>query len=105
MTELLASPIHVAVSAAVLAAVVIAAALVVTSRAIARAAAAERQLAALYAEIETAIGQWIDRSSGGGWRDQVSAELKRLAAASPRATGDGGTGTGSIGTAVQALDA
>jgi hypothetical protein len=102
MTELLAPP---TLAAAIVAAVAIASAIVVTNRAMTRATAAQRQLAALYAEIETAIGSRIDRSSGRRWRDQVSSELKRLAVASAGATGRDEAGAEWIAIAVRALGA
>jgi hypothetical protein len=80
MIELTISPAIVVVATVAAVAVVLAA--VVARRAKVRAAGVERRLAGLYAEIEKAIGSRIDRGVGGGWRDQVSVELKRLAASS-----------------------
>jgi hypothetical protein len=81
MTEVVASPSLAAIAAAIPAAIAIASAIVVTGRARVRAAAAERRLTTLYAEIATAIGSGIDCSTAGRSRDQVSAELKRVIAA------------------------
>ncbi|MGF3024730.1 hypothetical protein ACQVP2_18140 [Methylobacterium aquaticum] len=85
----LASPITVVALAAGLALAVIGVALVLVRRARAQARKAERRLGALFAEIDAALGERIDRSSGGSWRDQVGQGLRRLTAeASARMTGD-----------------
>jgi hypothetical protein len=80
MIELTISPAIVVVTT--VAVVAVGFATVVARRATVRATAVERRLAGLYSEIEKAIGNRIDRGMGGGWRDQVSGELKRLAASS-----------------------
>jgi hypothetical protein len=102
MTELFAASGPVALAALIVAAIAIVSAIVATSRAAMRAAAAEGRLKALCTEIEAAIGNRIDWSAGRRWRDQVSAELKRIAGS--RAAGPCEAGADWIATAGRAID-
>jgi hypothetical protein len=104
MTDFLTPPALIAFGAVILAAVAVLSAVMLARRAATRAVAAERRLSALYSEIEAAIGDRIDRSAGGGWRDQVSASLKRLATVTSNPSGRGDTTTDWMSTAVRALD-
>ena len=72
----------------------------------ARALRAERRLAALYADIEAAIGERIGTETGSSWRDQVSRGLERLAseAASARMQDAAGGEPNWLETASRALD-
>lgn len=104
MTEFLAQPVLIAISALVFAVVASLSAAMIARRAATRAAAAERRLNALYAEIEAAIGDRIERSAGGRWRDDVSEALRRLASARFGAASPGHPGDDWTTIAVRALD-
>jgi hypothetical protein len=104
MTELLTSTVAVAAAAMTFVVVTIVLAIVYVRHEAARAGNAERRLSALYTEIEAVIGDRIDRSGGGRWREHVSAELKRLAAASagaPRRREDGDSWIAIAGRALE----
>jgi type II secretory pathway pseudopilin PulG len=110
MTDVLSREVFGAAFAVGLMIAVVLACLLIVQRTRERTAKAERRLAILYAAVEAAVGDQIDRSFGGNWHDQVALGLKRLASAIPALSeADRARGAGSVsnwlGSANQALDA